>query len=68
MKVRQRKRDTVDGFKGGFEKRISSPKNLVLPSTSIMELDTVPEHLIIVGGGPYWSRIRPDVQKDLVLV
>ena len=103
VRVRQRKRDIVDSFRGGNEQRItqtpgldllmgsarfSGPKTLevhlksgetlevtaptifintgdrpqpptiaglenvpALNSTSIMELDTVPEHLLIVGGG-----------------
>ncbi len=101
-KVRQRKRDIVESFRGGSERRIESadnldllrgeasftgpktlavvlndgqqleltgewifintgarPSELVLPgaegltvlnSTSIMELDTVPEHLLVIGG------------------
>ena len=103
VKVRQRKRDIVDSFRGGSERRIeqttgldllmgeasfTGPKTLevllntgeirqltastifinagerpaklalagienvpTLDSTSIMELDTVPEHLLIIGGG-----------------
>ena len=103
VKVRQRKRDIVDSFRGGSERRIertagldllmgeasfTGPKALevllntgetrqltasaifinagerpaklalagienvpTLDSTSIMELDTVPEHLLIIGGG-----------------
>ena len=103
VKVRQRKRDIVDSFRGGSERRIEStagldflmgeasftgPKTLevllntgdtrqltastifinagdrpaklaldgienvsTLDSTSIMELDTVPEHLLVIGGG-----------------
>ncbi len=103
VKVRQRKRDIVDSFRGGSERRIertagldllmgeasfTGPKTLevllntgetrqltastifinagdrpakldlagienvsTLNSTSIMELDTVPEHLLIIGGG-----------------
>ena len=103
VKVRQRKRDIVDSFRGGNERRIeraagldllmgeasfTGPKTLevllntgetrqltastifinagdrpaklaldgiehvsTLDSTSIMELDTVPEHLLIIGGG-----------------
>jgi pyruvate/2-oxoglutarate dehydrogenase complex dihydrolipoamide dehydrogenase (E3) component len=101
-KVRQRKRDIVESFRGGGEKRLKATENLdllmgearftgaktldvfladetrsitaehifinvgarpsipqfegmdcvsVLDSTSIMELDKVPEHLIVVGGG-----------------
>jgi len=102
-KVRQRKRDIVDSFRNGSQRRIEStkgvdllmgearftgPKTLevrlksgetqqltagtiflnagdrpakpalsgienvsTLDSTSIMELDTVPEHLLVVGGG-----------------
>jgi pyruvate/2-oxoglutarate dehydrogenase complex dihydrolipoamide dehydrogenase (E3) component len=103
VKVRQRKRDIVDSFRNGSQRRIEStagldllmgearftgPKSLevrlnngetrqltantiflnvgdrpakptmsgvehvpTLDSTSIMELDTVPEHLLVVGGG-----------------
>jgi pyruvate/2-oxoglutarate dehydrogenase complex dihydrolipoamide dehydrogenase (E3) component len=103
VRVRQRKRDIVDSFRSGSEKRITStpgldllrgearfvgPKTLevsmpgsppvrisgerifintgarpsqpqipgldsvpYLNSTSIMELDTVPEHLVVIGGG-----------------
>lgn len=103
QRVRQRKRDIVESFRGGSERRIEAaegldllmgeasftgPKTLevrlnsgevrqlsaetifinagdrpakpdipgvetvpTLNSTSIMELDTVPEHLLIVGGG-----------------
>jgi pyruvate/2-oxoglutarate dehydrogenase complex dihydrolipoamide dehydrogenase (E3) component len=103
IKVRQRKRDIVDSFRNGSQRRIESapgldllmgeahftgPKTLevrmnngdtrqltantifinagdrpaqpsipgiegvaTLDSTSIMELDTVPEHLLVIGGG-----------------
>src|SRR5258708_1842186 len=103
VKVRQRKRDIVDSFRNGSQRRIertagldllmgeahfTGPKSLevrlnngetrqltantiflnvgdrpakpsikgvehvpTLDSTSIMELDTVPEHLLVVGGG-----------------
>ncbi|HET6318406.1 MAG TPA: mercuric reductase [Chloroflexota bacterium] len=97
-RVRQRKRDMVDSFRGGSERRIARTDNLdlihgearfsgprtlqvgsnelkadrifintgarpskppipglaqvpTLDSTSIMELDTVPEHLLVLGGG-----------------
>jgi len=102
-KVRQRKRDIVDSFRGGSQRRIESTKDLdllmgeasfvgpgvievhlnngepfqitsntifinagarsakaalaglenvpTLDSTSIMELDEVPEHLLVIGGG-----------------
>ncbi len=102
VKVRQRKRDIVESFRGGSERRIARAENLdllrgeasftgpktltvrlndgqeleltaewifintgarpselalpgaeglpVLDSTSIMELDTVPEHLVVIGG------------------
>ncbi len=102
-KVRQRKRDIVDSFRNGSQRRIESTKGVdllmgearftgpktvevrlksgetqqltagtiflnagdrpakpalsgvenvsTLDSTSIMELDTVPEHLLVVGGG-----------------
>jgi pyruvate/2-oxoglutarate dehydrogenase complex dihydrolipoamide dehydrogenase (E3) component len=102
-KVRQRKRDIVDSFRGGSESRIEQQENLelitgsarftghrtlavdrpdgteleiqgqtiiidtgthpavpplqgadqvpTLDSTSIMELDVVPEHLLVIGGG-----------------
>jgi pyruvate/2-oxoglutarate dehydrogenase complex dihydrolipoamide dehydrogenase (E3) component len=102
-KVRQRKRDIVDNFRGGGEKRLNTNENITLlmgtaaftapnsirvtlnaggtteitaakifintgarptvptikgldsvpflNSTSIMELDVVPEHLIVLGGG-----------------
>jgi len=100
-KVRQRKRDIVNSFRGGSERRIvqtkgvelimgeasftapkqieirvngggtrqlkadlffinsgarpSAPKGLekipTLNSTTVMELDTVPEHLLVIGGG-----------------
>ena len=101
--VRKRKRDIVDSFRGGSERRIENAKNLdlfmgegyftdvktvevrmndgstqsltantifinagerpatptisgienvpYLNSTTIMELDTVPEHLLVIGGG-----------------
>ena len=106
VKVRQRKRDIVDSFRGGSERRLkipgldvltgdgrfTGPNNIdvsstdgssksitadqifinvgarpakprlsglenvdatrVLDSTSILELDVVPEHLIVLGGGP----------------
>ena len=98
VRVRQRKRDVVDSFRSGSERRITStpgldllrsearfigPKTLAvsgnqltaerifintgarpskpripgldavptLNSTSIMELDTLPEHLLVLGGG-----------------
>jgi pyruvate/2-oxoglutarate dehydrogenase complex dihydrolipoamide dehydrogenase (E3) component len=103
VKVRQRKRDIVESFRGGSEQRIKASENVdllmggarftgpktleirlndgdtvavtadlvfintgarpvnppvpgldtvpVLNSTTIMELDTVPEHLIVLGGG-----------------
>jgi len=103
VKVRQRKRDIVESFRGGSERRIEDAENLdllagearftgpktlevnlngggmteltaentfinvgarpgsvpvegldgvpVLNSTSIMELDEVPEHLLVLGGG-----------------
>jgi pyruvate/2-oxoglutarate dehydrogenase complex dihydrolipoamide dehydrogenase (E3) component len=103
QKVRQRKRDIVDSFRGGGERRIQNVSNIdllmgearfigsktvevtlnaggtrqltadkilinagarpskpdlkgienvpTLDSTSIMELDIVPEHLIVIGGG-----------------
>jgi pyruvate/2-oxoglutarate dehydrogenase complex dihydrolipoamide dehydrogenase (E3) component len=98
VRVRQRKRDIVESFRSGSEKRITStpgldllrgearfvgPKTLAvgqseltaelifintgarpsqppipglesvptLNSTSIMELDTLPEHLLVLGGG-----------------
>ena len=101
IKVRQRKRDIVESFRGGSERRLRNAENLdwitgtakllsdheievtgsspqtisgdriflnvgcqpvpltipgadtiqVLNSTTVMELDTVPEHLIVVGGG-----------------
>ena len=103
QRVRQRKRDIVNSFRGGSEKRLESTKNLelifgeasftgaksvlvrprdggertltadkffinagarsavpkieglndvsFLDSTSIMELEVVPEHLIVLGGG-----------------
>lgn len=102
-KIRQRKRDIVDSFRNGSQKRIEAAENLdllfgeasftgpkeldvqltsgelrqlaaehifintgcrpaplklagvenieVLNSTSVMELDSVPEHLIVIGGG-----------------
>jgi pyruvate/2-oxoglutarate dehydrogenase complex dihydrolipoamide dehydrogenase (E3) component len=97
-KVRQRKRDIVESFRGGSERRINETPGLdmirgearftgpkaiqvndqqltadkifintgarpskppipgleqvpTLDSTSIMELDTVPEHLLVLGGG-----------------
>jgi pyruvate/2-oxoglutarate dehydrogenase complex dihydrolipoamide dehydrogenase (E3) component len=103
LKVRQRKRDMVDSFRGGSERRVTGVKNLslimgeahftaakaldviladggsrslraesifinvgarpatpplpglesvrYLDSTSVMELDVVPDHLMVVGGG-----------------
>lgn len=105
LKIRQRKRDIVNSFRGGGEKRAQDsgsnvlmgrarfidaktlkvsmndgserivegekifinvgerpsppvlsgidtvPKEIVLDSTSIQELDQVPEHLVVVGGG-----------------
>lgn len=103
VRVRQRKRDIVDSFRGGSEKRLLSTENLdlvmgearftgpreievslndggtaqlsadkvfinvgarpggapidglddvpSLDSTSVMELDEVPEHLLVLGGG-----------------
>lgn len=32
-----------------------------LNSTTIMELDEVPEHLLVLGGGYVWCRVRSDV-------
>jgi len=112
QRVRQRKRDIVDSFRSGSERRIESTQGLdlirgeakfvgpkalevstpdgtleltserlfinvgarpsrpdipgldgvpTLDSTSIMELDSVPEHLLVLGGRVRRARVRPDV-------
>ncbi len=60
--VRKRKRDIVDSFRGGSERRIKNSENVDLLMGEarfvgqktlevIMELDEVPEHLLVLGGG-----------------
>ncbi|HKZ27272.1 MAG TPA: mercuric reductase [Rubrobacteraceae bacterium] len=55
VEVRQRKRDIVESFRNGVRRTIESTEGLdnvpTLNSTSIMELDEVPEHLLVLGGG-----------------
>src|SRR5580700_9239288 len=52
-RVRQRKRGVVESFRTGREGRVKNLANfeLFFDSTSIMELDSLPEHLIVLGGG-----------------
>src|SRR5918995_1192961 len=55
-KVRQRKRDIVESFRGGSEGRLERAENLDLlmgeaSFTGLKELDEAPEHLLVLGGG-----------------